>query len=83
MDYQTHAKELLQEWTLCLNAKPKNDVISIQIEKDVLGMWAVNLIHILNWGSDSELAEACHQFESRLTSLKRKIIMEVLRNGFV
>lgn len=83
MDYKEHAKELLREWALCSNAKPKNDVISIQIEKDVLGMWAVNLIHNMNWGSELELAEACLQVESRLKRLKERLVIEVIKNGSV
>jgi hypothetical protein len=83
MDYKEHAKELLREWALCSNAKPKTDVISIQIEKNVLSMWAVNLIHNMNWGSELELAEACYQFDSRLKRLKEKIVIEVLTNGAI
>jgi hypothetical protein len=83
MDYKEHAKELLREWALCSNAKPKTDVISIQIEKNVLSMWAVNLIHNMNWGSELELAEACYQVDSRLKRLKEKIVIEVLTNGAI
>jgi len=83
MDYQEHAKKILREWTLCSNARPKNNAVDIQIEKDTCGRWAVNLIHHMNWGSESELAEACYQLESRLQPLKKKIIIEVLQNGTV
>jgi hypothetical protein len=84
MDYKEHAKTLLHEWALCNTAKPKNNVIvDIQIEKDVCSRWAVNLIHNLNWGSEQQLAEACHQLESRLKPLKEKIVIEVLQNGSV
>jgi len=81
MDYQEHAKNILREWTLCSNSRPKNNAVDIQIEKDACGRWATNLIYNLNWGSNIELAEACIQFESRLKTLKEKIIIEVLTNG--
>jgi hypothetical protein len=83
MDYQAHAKELLREWALCLNAKPKNNVVDIQINKDALAPWAAHLIHQMNWGSESELAEACHQLESRLKQLKEQLVIEVIKHGTV
>lgn len=83
MDYKQRAENILQEWALCANARPKNNAIDIQIEKDTCGRWAVNLIHNLNWGSELDLAEACYQLESRLQPLKEKIIIEVLHNGTI
>jgi len=83
MNYKEHANKILREWVLCSNARPKNNAVDIQIEKDTCSRWAVHLMHTLNWGSESELAEACHQLESRLTPLKEKIVIEVLRNGSV
>ena len=83
MNYKEHANKILREWALCSNAKPKNNAIDIQIEKDVCGKWAIHLIHVMNWGSESELVEACNQLESRLNPLKQKIVTEVLKNGSV
>jgi len=83
MDYKEHAKNILYEWALCSSAKPKYNAVDIQIEKDTCGRWATHLIHALNWGSELELAEACHQLESRLKPLKEKIVIEVLQNGSV
>jgi hypothetical protein len=83
MTLQDRAKQLLYEWTLCASAKPKYNAVDIQIEKDTCGRWATHLIHALNWGSELELAEACHQLESRLKPLKEKIVIEVLQNGSV
>ena len=83
MDYKSHAKEILKEWALCSSARPKNNAVDIQIEKDTCGRWAANLLHNLNWGTESQIAEACHQLESRLHPLKEKIIIEVLQNGHV
>jgi hypothetical protein len=83
MDYKEHAKNILYEWALCNSARPKNNAVDIQIEKDTCGRWATHLIHALNWGSELELAEACHQLESRLKPLKEKIVIEVLQNGTI
>ena len=83
MDYKAHAKNILREWALCSTARPKNNAVDIQIEKDTCGRWATNLIHNLNWGTESELAEACYQLESRLRPLKEKIVIEVLQNGSI
>lgn len=81
MNYKEHAEQILKEWALCSNARPKNNAVDIQIEKDVCGRYASNLIHNLNWGSEIELAEACHRLETRLKPLKEKIIIEVMQNG--
>lgn len=83
MDYKEHANKILKEWVLCSQAKPKNNAVDIQIEKDTCGRYAVNLIHNLNWGSETELAEACYQLESRLKPLKQKIVLEVIKNGAI
>ena len=83
MDFKKRAEEILREWALCSNARPKNNAVDIQIEKDVCSRYATNLIHNLNWGSETELAEACNQLDSRLKQLKEKLIFEVLQNGSV
>lgn len=83
MDHKEQAQNILKEWALCVNARPKNNAVDIQIEKDVCGRFATNLIHNLNWGSEKELAEACYQLESRLKPLKEKIVIEVLKHGTV
>ena len=83
MDYKERAQNVLKEWALCVNARPKHNAVDIQIEKDVCGRFATNLIHNLNWGSEKELVEACYQLESRLKTLKEKIVIEVLQNGTV
>jgi hypothetical protein len=83
MDYKEHANKILRDWALCSTARPRNNAIDIQIEKDTCGRWAVHLMHVVNWGSDLEIVEACYQLESRLNPLKEKIVIEVLTNGFV
>jgi hypothetical protein len=83
MNYKEHARQLIQDWQLCVNAKPKHDAIDIQLEKDRCEEWAIQLMTISMWGTPNELAEACNQFESRLQPLKEKIIIEVIRHGSV
>jgi hypothetical protein len=83
MDNKKRAEQILREWTLCMNARPKNNAVDIQIEKDTCGRFATSLIHNLNWGSDGQIAEACNQLESRLKPLKEKIVIEVLQNGSI
>lgn len=83
MDYKEHAKQILLDWSACSLARPRYNAVDIQIEKDTCGRWAAHLLHVMNWGSESELAEACNQLETRLKKLKEKIVIEVLKNGSV
>jgi hypothetical protein len=76
-----HAEDLLQEFNMCCKAKPKHNAIGIQLEKDSVGKWASHLSYQLSWGDDNEIAEACHQLESRIKPLKEKLIFEVLKHG--
>lgn len=81
MDWKLYAQQLLEEFNLCIHAKPKHDAVNIQLEKDSVGRWAINLNNQLGWGTENEIAEACHQLEPRLKHLKEKLIMEILTNG--
>jgi hypothetical protein len=81
IDWKARAEELLEEFNLCCRAKPKHDAINIQLEKDAVSKWAVHLNNQRGWGSDLEIAEACHQLESRLKKLKEKVVIEILKNG--
>jgi len=83
IDFRKRGQELLEEFNLCLRAKPRRDAVAVQLEKDSLSKWAVYLNNQLGWGSDNEIAEACHQFEPRLKKLKEKLVMEILTNGHV
>ncbi len=82
-DWKARADELIEEFNLCLQAKPRHDAVNVQLEKDSCARWA----HYLNtqraWGSEQEIAEACHQLEPRLQQLKEKLVMEILQNGSV
>lgn len=83
MDFRQYAQTLLEEYNICLQAKPKHNAIDVQLEKDSVSKWACYLNSQLGWGTDSEIAEACHQLEPRLRRLKEKLVMEILKNGSV
>jgi len=83
MDYRQRAQELLAEYDLCMKAKPKHDAVNVQLEKDSVSRWAVNLNNQLGWGTENEIAEACLQLEPRLSQLKEKLVMEILQHGSV
>jgi hypothetical protein len=83
MDWRQRADELLQEFELCCRAKPKHDAIDIQLEKDAVAKWAYHLNTQRGWGTDNEIAEACHQLEPRLRKLKEKLVIEILTHGTI
>jgi hypothetical protein len=80
-DWKQRATELLEEFNLCCQAKPKHDAIDIQLEKDSVAKFAHQLNTQRGWGTDNEIAEACYQLEPRLKRLKEKLVMEILTNG--
>lgn len=80
-DWKAQATELLEEFDLCCRAKPKHDAVDIQLEKDSCAKFAYHLSTQRSWGTDNEIAEACHQLEPRLKKLKEKLVMEILTNG--
>lgn len=83
MDWKLYAHQLLEEFNLCIKAKPKHNAVDVQLEKDAVSKWAVNLNNQLGWGTENEIAEACYQLEPRLQKLKEKLVMEILKNGTV
>lgn len=83
IDWKKRADDLLAEFDLCCQAKPRHDAVNIQLEKDVCGTWAHHLNTQRSWGSDREIAEACLQLEPRLGELKKKLVIEILQNGTV
>ena len=70
MTVQERAHQLLEEFNLCIRAKPKHNAIDIQLEKDAVSKWAYHLNRQLGWGTENEIAEACTQLEVRLQLLK-------------
>ena len=82
-DWRQRADELLREFELCCQAKPKHDAVNIQLEKDTVAKFAHHLNTQRGWGTDAEVAEACHQLEFRLTQLKEKLVMEILQHGSI
>jgi hypothetical protein len=83
MDFTTYGKQLLEEFNLCLQARPKHNAVDVQLEKDSVAKWAYHLNHQLGWGEERDIAEACYQLEPRLSALKEKLVMEILQNGTV
>jgi len=83
IDFRERAQQLLDEFNLCIQARPKHNAVDVQLEKDSVAKWAYHLNHQLGWGSDHEIAEACHQLEPRLQQLKEKLVMEILQNGSI
>ena len=83
MDFREHAQRLLDEFNLCLQARPKHNAVDVQLEKDSVSKWAVHLNNQLGWGTENEIAEACYQLEPRLAKLKEKLVIEILKNGTV
>lgn len=80
-DWKQRADDLLREFDLCCQAKPKHDAINVQLEKDACARFAYHLSTQRSWGTDNEIAEACYQLEPRLQKLKEKLVMEILTNG--
>jgi hypothetical protein len=80
-DWKARADQLIEEFNLCVKAKPRHDAINIQLEKDSVAKFAHHLNRQRGWGSDREIAEACLQLEPRLKQLKEKLVMEILTNG--
>jgi hypothetical protein len=83
MDFREYASQLLEEFNLCLQARPKHDAVDVQLEKDNCAKFAYHLNTQLGWGTDNEIAEACYQLEPRLKRLKEKLTFEILKNGSV
>ena len=80
-DWKAQADTLIEEFNLCVRAKPKHNAINVQLEKDTCAKFAYHLDTQRKWGTDAEIAEACHQLEPRLRQLKEKLVMEILTNG--
>jgi hypothetical protein len=83
IDFREHARQLLEEYNLCVQAKPRHNAVDVQLEKDAVSKWAVHLNNQLGWGSENDIAEACYQLEPRLQSLKKNLVMEILQNGTI
>lgn len=83
VDFKKYAKELLEDFELCCRAKPKQNAVDVQLEKDSCAKFAHHLNTQLGWGTDNEVAEACYQLEPRLKKLKEKLVMEILTHGSV
>jgi hypothetical protein len=83
IDWKSRADELIEQYNNCCKARPRHGAVDVQLEKDMVGEWARHLATQRSWGSDNEIAEACHQLEPRLRQLKEKLIIEILTNGTI
>lgn len=83
MDFREYAKQLLEEFNLCVQARPKHNAVDVQLEKDSVSRWAYHLNNQLGWGTENEIAEACYQLEPKLTKLKEKLILDILSDGSI
>jgi len=83
MDFKEYADQLLEEYNLCCRARPRHNAIDIQLLKDSVGKCASYLATQRSWGTDNEIAEACHWLAPRLRELKEQVIIEVLTHGSV
>lgn len=81
IDWKARADQLLEEFNMCIKAKPMHNVVDIQLEKDTVAKFAYNLSTQRGWGSDTEIAEAIYQLEPRLAELKKKLVIEILQHG--
>ena len=77
-DWRSMADELLEEYNACCRAR--NNTIDIQLEKDACSKWASHLAMQRTWGTEMEIAEACHQLVPRLERLKSMVITDILNN---
>lgn len=83
MDSKAHAQDLLDQWAQCCHAVPKHNTVEFQLEKDQCAKYAVHLHTQLVWAGETEIVEACRQFEGRLKQYKEKVIIEILQHGSV
>jgi hypothetical protein len=83
VDFRTHAEQLLTDYNACCQARPKHNAVGVQLAKDSCAQWANYLNTQLAWGSDLQIAEACHQLEYRLRQLSELVIMESLTHGII
>ena len=82
-DWKSYANQLLAEFDQVIVAKPLHDAVQIQLEKDQVAKWACHLATQRSWGSDLEIAEACHQLEPRLDALKQKVVIDILKHDHI
>lgn len=80
-DWKAHAEQLLMEYNQVIVLRTRSDdAVNIQLEKDQVSKWASHLATQRSWGSDLEIAEACHQLAPRLQELRKKVVTEILKH---
>jgi hypothetical protein len=83
MDWQSRADQLIEEFNLCMQARPTHNAVEVQLEKDRCAKFAYNLATQRSWGTEKEIAEAYYQLEPRLQQLKEKVTFEILKHGTI
>jgi len=83
MDFRAHATQLLNDYNTCCQARPRHNAVGVQLAKDSCAQWANHLNTQLAWGTEVQIAEACHQLEHRLHHLRELVIMESLTHGII
>jgi len=81
IDWKAYAEFLLEEFDLCIKAKPMHDAINVQLEKDAVAKVAYRLNNIRAWGTDTEIEQVCLEFSPKLDELKKKLVFNILRNS--
>jgi len=83
IDWKARADEMLDEYAACCRARPYHNALDVEIAKESCATWANHLHTQRAWGSDHEIAEACHQLEPRLKKFKETVVLDILNNGTI
>jgi hypothetical protein len=83
MDWKVRGEELLAEYTACCRARPYHNAIDVELAKESCVKFATHLHTQLGWGTDNEIAEACHQLEPRLKKFKETVVLDILTDGTI
>ena len=79
------AEDLLDQWCQYQKLNPANqhfpEPVELTIMKDNMMTWADFLRKQLHWGTDTDIAKATYNFQSRFTAFRDRITIDVLKNG--
>lgn len=83
INWKARGQELLEEYTACCKAKPYGNAIDVELHKQSCIKFAAYLNTQLGWGTDHDIAEACHQLEPRLKKFKEVVVLDILKNDTI
>jgi hypothetical protein len=83
MDWRARADELLEEYRACCRARPYHNAIDVELAKESCARFASHLHTQLGWGTENDIAEACHQLEPRLKKFKETVVLDILTDGTI